>query len=506
MKISFFLQRRFAYIGHAMASHIQTQWPGTQFSAIVQMRQGYDFLVAQKDIPYHSLILDEDIFQKIRHEKVDPAYIDWLESEYGIPNLWPYLYIDRVVMNGQLVREYPHHTPILSHEEMLACVQVYAKEIIAFLDRERPDAVVLSVVGCVSALLLYHIARKRGIQTINIEFARIGNRIVYSEDYRTLSWVKERFLAIQAGRISTAQNEAIAFLETFRKQPAPYDADYMQEFYAKKGRLSALSFLRPKKLLRSIPWHIGTFFHDLRRARNPDYTDIFIWWSLFDKLKRKFRSFIGFSDLYDAPDFSVSFAYVPLHIEPEIAMMLYAPYYTNQIELIRAAARALPLSMLLYVKEHPGMVGYRTRAFYKEIRKIPNVRLIAPHLSGTELARHAALTITITSTSGWEALLLKKPVITFGDVFFNDIPNVLKCQGFDELPYLVKRQLTEWRHDEETLVNYIAALIEDSVEVDFSELWNRGASADEMKQDAGMRALSLLLGEKVGLTPLPTLP
>ena len=42
-----------------------------------------------------------------------------LEKEYGIPNLWPYLYIDRVLMNGQLVREYPYNKTTLSHEDMM---------------------------------------------------------------------------------------------------------------------------------------------------------------------------------------------------------------------------------------------------------------------------------------------------------------------------------------------------------------------------------------------------
>ena len=51
--------------------------------------------------------------------KLDIEYLHFLEKEYGIPNLWPYLHIDRVVMHGQLIREYPHDQPLLSHEEMM---------------------------------------------------------------------------------------------------------------------------------------------------------------------------------------------------------------------------------------------------------------------------------------------------------------------------------------------------------------------------------------------------
>jgi hypothetical protein len=337
------------------------------------------------------------------------------------------------------------------------------------------------------------------MKTIHTEFARIGNRIAFSEDYRNFSWVKERFEQLRAGAVSSQREAAERFITEFRKKPVPYDIDTLPEFYREKSRLENLSFLAPSQFFRSAWWHLTVLIQDLRRHNRGDYTDIFIWWQVWDKFKRKLRGLIGFSDLYTAPDWQARFAYYALHIEPEIAMLLYAPYYTNQIELIRATAHALPIEMLLYVKEHPGMVGYRTRAFYKELLKIPNVRLISPYVSGNRLAQHAQLSVTITSTSGWESLILKKPVITFGDVYYNDIPGVKRCTGFEELPYLIQEQLEKWQHDEETLINYISALLEDSVAVDFSGMWNRGATTEEALRDEGMVALSHLLAAKAGL-------
>ncbi len=501
MKACFFLQRRFAWIGHAMACQIKDISPQTEFCAIVNTRPSLEFIQNQKEIKYTSILFDEDIYRSLHAEVIDPDYLNMLEKKYGVPNLWPYLYIDRVIMNGQFVREYPHNKPTLSYENMLRCIQVNAKAIIDFLDREKPDTVVISVVGSITSTLLYHIAQKMGIQVINIDTARINNRIVFSEDDRTLTWVKKRFEEIQKGRLSNQKDAAIEFLKKFRENPAPYDIDNVPEFYAKKGRMEVLRFLQPKRLIRSIPWHLSTIFKDIKRTKDADHDDNYIWFALWDKLKRKSRVFVGYADLYSKPNFSERYAYIPLHTDPEISTMRYAPYYVKQDQLIQAAAHALPINVLLYVKEHPGMVGYRTREFYKRFVGIPNVRLIDPNIPGNEVSLHAELIITATSTTAWEAMIHKKPVITFGDVFYNDIPGVKRCRGFEELPYLIKEQLENWEHDESNFVNFTSALLEDSVPVDFNDIWNNAAPFEEILKNPDMIKLSQLLSEKMGISP-----
>ena len=74
------------------------------------------------------------------------------------------------------------------------------------------------------------------------------------------------------------------------------------------------------------------------------------------------------------------FIYYPLHIEQERSLLIAAPYYTNQIEIIRSIAKSLPIDYKLYVKEHPSQANrnWRDISDYKEIINIPNVRLIHP--------------------------------------------------------------------------------------------------------------------------------
>src|SRR3989344_3581529 len=184
IKGCFFLQRKFAPIGNVIAGHLR-QYGVTEFCAYATPRTAYNWLATPKIVPYTKILLDEDIYKKHQQEKLDWDYLNWLEKEYGIPNLWPYLYIDRVIMHGQLIREYPHDQPLISYEEMLKTLQVTAKEIIKFLKEEKPDFLFISVIGSLASLLLYQISKKMGVQTIVLGYTRIKNGIILTEDYKT---------------------------------------------------------------------------------------------------------------------------------------------------------------------------------------------------------------------------------------------------------------------------------------------------------------------------------
>ena len=70
---------------------------------------------------------------------------------------------------------------------------------------------------------------------------------------------------------------------------------------------------------------------------------------------------------------------------------------------------------------------------------------MAPETNTFELVKSSKLVTTITGTVGWEALLFKKPVIAFGDVYYNKLSFVKKCTEIEKLPILVKEQLDMMR-------------------------------------------------------------
>lgn len=229
-----------------------------------------------------------------------------------------------------------------------------------------------------------------------------------------------------------------------------------------------------------------------------DYTTVSPWDYLKDHTKRKIRNLIGVADLYDVflPD--EPYAFFALGYEPEMSLSLLAPF-CDQLYLVRQTARSLPVGWKLYVKEHPEMVPYRPRAYYKELKKIPNVRLINPSLDGTTLVAHSRLIVTVTGSTAWEGVLLKKPAIVFGDRFYNALSMIKKCTEIERLPHLVKEQTESWRYNEEELLQFIAAILEDSASLKFIELWEQEYNSARKK--AGLEPLADLIAKKTGLSP-----
>lgn len=497
MKGCLYLQRHFAIIGHAIAIHLQ-KLGVKEFCAYTEPRTAYDFFISQKDIKYTRVILDEEIYEKYKQEKLDFQYLNWLEKEYGLPSLWPYLYIDRIIMNGQFIREYPYDKPTLSHEEMMRAIQANAKEIISFLKTEKPDFLVMSVVSSLGSMLLYHIAKKEGVKTFIIRPSRISNDYyIASENYTDFSWAEKIFNDLQSGkRNSSKKQEAIAILKKFRNHPTPFHPDFHPSIKP-ISRARQLKFLLPHRFINNVRWLIKLNLDYFLKEKR-DYTDEIPWYSIWDKIKRKCRNLRGFNDLYSKPDFKENFAFYPLQLQPEISTMLLAPLYTDQITNIRHIARSLPLEFKLYVKEHPNMIGFRPRSYYKELVKIPNVKLLDPSIPGFDLIQNAKIIFVLTATTGWEAVFLKKPVISFGEIFYNALSMVKRCYSFEELPHIIKEQLENFQHNEEELINFISAIIEDSVHADIYTLWEKDMSDERRaKEDAGLKMLAEAIVKKL---------
>ncbi|MDO8564459.1 MAG: hypothetical protein Q7R88_00510, partial [bacterium] len=292
-KICFFLQRSYAYSGHALAVWLKEKYGVTDFCAYTGLRRVHEFLKSQTDIPYTSLLLDEDVHNRYRDEKLDMEYLRVLEKEYGIPNLWPYLVVDREIMGNQAKREYPYNTPRYTHEEILRILQVTAKAVIEFLDREKPDAVVFSVIGAVPSLLLYHIAKKRNIRIVHILTVSLRDRFAISERYDTFTDAEKIFKNnLASGTKSAYYADAQKILEDFRDAPHPYDPKRSASGQP-INRRKQLRFLLPRNLLRSLHWFVRMLYAYVRGDSRDDYTMVNPWHYLIDHTKRKLRNLRG---------------------------------------------------------------------------------------------------------------------------------------------------------------------------------------------------------------------
>src|SRR3989344_2398772 len=497
MKVCLILQHRFAYVGHELARYLKDEHGINEFCAFVKTRASYEHLSTQKDIAYSQLLLDEDIQRSYKDEPLDLTYLQWLEKEYGVPNLWPYINVDRIIRFSQLVREYPYDTPRYTHEEMLRTVQVYAKRIIAFLDAERPDVLFSAPIGAMSTTLLFHIAKKRGIKTLIMAFTGIRDRIAVSEQYDHLTFVERHVERDRKKPLTDVPYvaEARAYIEEFRKKPRVY-SEIHEPTRRKFTRRQYFDFLHPMRFVRTFHW-IGVLWREwwLHPENRGDYSYVHPYAYLIDGMKRKVRNLIGLNDLYDTFDPSSKYAFFPLHLEPELNLLLLARFDTDQIAVVRRVAQSLPVGMKLIVKEHPQMVALRPRRFYKELKKIPNVILVRPEISGFVIIAHASLVTVITGTAGREATLFGKPVISFGDIFYNALPSVVRSRTPEEVPTQVAHQLSsDFVFDDEALVRFVAAIFADSAKTDILNIWELGG--DEKTRSTELSALAGLIAKK----------
>jgi hypothetical protein len=504
MKACLLLQRKFAFIGHKLAISLKEKYGINEFCGLVCVRSSYEFLKDQKDITYTSLLLDEDMHNKHKTETLDLDYLKNLEKEYGIPNLWPYIALDRVLMFDELKREYPYNTPPYSHEKMMRIFQVTANAVIGFLEKEKPDFVFITTINTVSAMLLYQIAKKKNIRVFLGIQSRINNGYLLTNDYKNFSWVEERFDDLSKNIIESPKlKEAQEHLKKFREKPTKYFATSNDG--VKTNSLNELKWFLSKDLWRSLSWAVKLTYRFIANKKWLDYAEEEPITFITDRVKRKIRTLIGYERFYDPVDLTEDFAFFPLHYEPEMTTLLYAPFWTDQINLIRQISKSLPIHFKLYVKEHPGMIRYRPFSYYKELKKIPNVKLINPDQVSFELIKNSKLIVTITGTAGWEGIILKKPIITFGDIFYNKLSVVKRCRDIEQLPYIVKQQLENFQHNEKELENFICSIMEESSPVGLPEIWFMGG-VDPKKEKQRIGLIAYLLAKKLGLEPIDTPP
>lgn len=145
------------------------------------------------------------------------------------------------------------------------------------------------------------------------------------------------------------------------------------------------------------------------------------------------------SKINDDQSYSIYF----LHYQPEYTVDSLGKFYHDQVNLISNIASSIPADHILYVKEHPGMVGLRGFKYYKRIREISNVVLLHHDLDSLELIKKAKIVFSIVGTVGLEAIFNNVPAILFGRYAFSDIGTCTFCESYWKLSDLVREKLGE---------------------------------------------------------------
>ena len=269
--------------------------------------------------------------------------------------------------------------------------------------------------SCFHSYAHFVLARERGIKYWSITSGRLPRRVaVYSQAPQMPEQLDRRFHDLQERGLSATERElAESYVTTFRDRPTrPTGMDTR----AKQPKIERGDAAR-------IADAAARYFAD---RDNP--TAIPPWRAVKQRLLRMTRVVaIDVLEVFEQPVEGERYVLYPIHLQPEASTLVQAPMYVDQVALLRDIAASLPIGLRLYVKEHVSNRGRRPLEFYEAIREIPSVRLLGPDTNTWSLIQNASAVAVITGTMGWEALLFERPVITFGKVFYNHHPSVLRA-------------------------------------------------------------------------------
>lgn len=238
--------------------------------------------------------------------------------------------------------------------------------------------------------------------------------------------------------------ESESFRQFLATQPAPTNADidYVRDHLAPTG-LSVIGFAAMrresgwlaigKRIAMTYIRHIYGRLRGYRNSRvgaSPAATAAMMIRQRLDRHKLSKMATVRIADL----PATAKVVYFPLQTEPEHSLNVLSPDHSNQLATAVELALNLSADTVLAVKEHPYQIGRRTAGTYETLANIPNVAFLHIDEPSIEIIKRADLVAVITSSAGYEAAALGKPVLHFGrHGQALDLPHVHAMKGFSDL-------------------------------------------------------------------------
>ncbi len=356
---------------------------------------------------------------KKTNNKPDLEYLSNFENTYKI-DLWKHVINERFF--------YLHNRFYnFQKNEILSILEQELKLFESMLNEAKPDYFLTFVPVFHHQKLLQDLCRVKGIKVLVVYFTGIKNKMIISEDGATFDLkpnsINNNFNKIKSNTI---------------KENSNYDSLFSNFLKNRNTNFSDKILALKDYLLTSDSDLIDSNFMYYGRTKFKVIKDAF---SLEYKRKWNFRFLHKNSIL--SPDLNIPFVYFPMNVVEEYNLLHYAPFYTDQIEVIRHIAKSIPIDHILYVKEHGGarIRGWNSINYYKKILDIPNVKLIHPNADNDILIQNSKLVISLRGTSAFKSIKYGKPLIIFGDIPFQIMPSVFPVDSLSSLSQLIQTAL-----------------------------------------------------------------
>ncbi len=370
--------------------------------------------------------------------------IEKIQNEYGLWFLYPdfdrdhYYQIFSSKVNSDTYKLFKYLVAFF--------VELFEKEDIQYVYYENASNAL--------ALIAREVARFYNAQFIGLSISRLPGRISIVDKWETES---EKYSAIlEKLEPDTITKNEESYINNYLDNIEHIQPDYMKNNSLNQVSISSkyLNLHKFKTVLFKLKYSFSNNEWDFQ-VGNP----IKVAYKSFMRNVKRRINLLRLNKFYEEFDDTSNEAFYlyPLHYHPEASTSLLAREYESEYEVIRNIAFSLPYGTKLYVKDHVSAAGYLDVSFYKKLQQLPNVRIITPSAPTKLMIKHSIGIITLTSTVGYEALLLNKPVITLGNVFYEYHKNCIKCKSLSEISSLLKRLRQEFLLPDDYNKNFVLA-------------------------------------------------
>ena len=441
-----------------VAKHLSSTRPNFRFSGIVTGKTHYEYLMNQKEVNYTNLLLEEDIILGSKMQKISKKHKYYRQHHLVNDRIFGYKYqvSSAICTKRRILIDYN-----LDLDSIISyCEIVFEKYIID----SKIDYFYFNTISSLFHSLFYEVLIANNVSVFVSGHTRIKNYVSFFRSNKLVFSNIENDFEVRKFYPNEIKSKAIKILSDFRTlKPKP---DYMAVNNAQVFR--HLSF-------RSVMYNFKSYYYNKRAysiSPIPFYSEYFknIFYNL--RIKRKLLSKIN--------ELVKPFIFFPLHVNPESSTAGYAPLLDNQLFVIELLSKSIPCDNLLVVKDHYPMFGFRNRKFLKALLDLPNVILADSNMQSLELIMRSELTITITGTAGFEALMLGKKSLSFAEPFYRKLHPKSYISNNYNLRSIITETLEEpLKISEDKKLEWLCATIMNSYQVDSKNLFGLNKSTQK---------------------------
>ena len=403
------------------------------------------------------------------------SYIKELEKKYTY-----YKELNMQLMSSQFTTRQYHfrnYMQLFTHEQLIYWLQLNYERTIEILEEFKPDIIIDYDDSELPRSIINEVAYKKKIPYITIEHPRFENYKLPT--YKMGIGVDKYFINEYKKQLIKSDDlyKEMKYINEFREKnnimPDEYKntitSNYEQDnIYTTMKKIYGQSLYFIKQDLSGKNWRL--------KRKNPlIYPNSWEYIKFYFRVLTYRRKLCEPNKYFEVPIQGEKYVYMPLHLIPESTTFVKAPMYTNELEIISAISKSLPIDWKLYVKEHQAMLGERGSEFYKRIKKFPNVRLVQFNYYNDPKPWiiNSIGVVTITGTGAYEAALLGKKSLVFGDVPFMLIDGIERVHSFEELPNKLKN-LQYFIDNKKSCAAYIAAVKNVGKDIKYKYLMSEG--------------------------------